>query len=508
MTSINPDRIRERLLSVPERRDIVLGAIGRYNERLAKIKKRFSQKPGDERKRLQAWSGDLEKRIVEGTEKLAVAPANMVVKENLERDRSGKIFLDSIIRQVDAGASIEQVTAPIHQPSRVSNYKKAMDALRNKGVVVDVSERSHVGVSIRNAADYQIVLLGRQFNIPAPFSQTLIKDPAIGVEAAVRQYVEFLVEQEMKSIYDVDFDTLRANRRNPRFEKIRKHARALLESPEISGKAGSVLDDLMKFATLHIVPYRKTRQEFEEKMLIPERVYAAAFSAMDKAVNYLTLVFRGFDVFHQKTMLTTNNSMGLRMHIYSELLRNLAEHGVDVKRTDMTSISRAYAHGAEGEVMSRSGSRTRYDPFIRNIAEFEGVAPPDVYSRWVDFEGACHCKDSKYIGMLHQKRRHSFDYYCMHVVALACAYMERAIKGGNQVFNPLILPLEGQIDFEQRVAGKVLIVRKEDGDVKTANRGEREWLNMVNASEQGYENTYTTDFSAAKKAMRAMYSKD
>ena len=108
---------------------------------------------------------------------------------------------------------------------------------------------------------------------------------------------------------------------------------------------------------------------------------------------------------------------------------------------------------------------------------------------------------------MHDKKRYSFNYCCMHVVALACAYIDRAISQGKDVFSPFVFPLEGQIGFERRVAEQVLVVRKEDGDIKTANRGEREWLNMVNASEQGYEQTYTTDFSNAKEAMRRMYAK-
>ena len=507
MASLNPDAVRERLLSLPERQDVVLGAIDSYNRRLAKIKERFSEKPGDERKRMQNWSDTLEKRIVDETGKLAAAPANLALKEKLESDRSGKIFLDGIIRQVDAGATVESATEPIHQPSRVSNYKKAMDALRNKGIIIDVTDRQDVGVSIRNAADYQIVLLGRKFEMPAPFSQTLIKDPVVSHTDAVRRYVEHLVEQEIKSVYDVDFDTLKANRGNPRFEKIRKHAWALLKDPKMLEKAEGVLVDLMEFRPFYLVPYGKTRQQFEEKMLTPERVFTDAFAGIDKTVNYLTLVFRGFDRVHQKTMLTTNNSVGLRMHIYSEFLRNLAGHGVDVKRTDITSISKAYAHGAEGEVMSRSGVRTRYDPYVKNMADFAREIPPEEYSLWVDFQGACHCKDSKYIGLMHDKKRYSFNYFCMHVVALACAYIDRALREGKDVLSPLVFPLEGQIGFEQRVADKVLLVRKEDGDIKTANRGEREWLNMVNVSEQGYVDTYTTDFSAAKEAMRKMYGK-
>jgi hypothetical protein len=503
MTDINPDKVRDKLLAQPEKQDVVLGAIHKYNARLAVMRDRLKRYAGNELQTIQKGISELEMRVADTSRIVDHAPSNLAARKKLDEQRSNKAVLECIVAQTDRGVPVVDALAALPEPSRVSSYKKAMDYLRQRGIVIDVTDRADVAKTVRDAADFQVPLLHRQFELPAPFSQKLLKDPMMGKEEAFRVYINYLVDEEIKKVYDVDLDTIYHDRNDSRHAKARRHARDLFRSPEFRHRAYDVASDLMQFQPVYLLESKKTKEEFEEAKRTPEATFRHAFSQLRPDVNYLTMIFRGFDVFHQKTFLTTNNSVGMRMHLYSSFLEDLLAHGQDVRVSDVTSISKLYAHGAEGETMSRSGARTKYDPLVNYISDFRRPLPPKAYSLWADISGLCHCKDLKYIGRLHQRKEYDFVYFCMHVVALACTYMDRAVHQGDTVLSPFLFPLDEQLDFEQRTS-RSLFVRKDGGDIKVANRGEREWLNMANASERGYARTYTTDFAVARDCMKKM----
>ncbi|MBU2560775.1 MAG: hypothetical protein KKD17_00620 [Nanoarchaeota archaeon] len=502
--SVDPGGLRERLLEYPSRQDVVLGAISTYNKHMARVRDWLQKKPGQELQVIRRGSRTLEQHIEENRNNLDSAPANLAAREVLEAKRSGKLFLDNILGQMEQGIPLGTVTEAIPEPSKVSDYGKLIGMLRQKGVVVDVDDRKAVGRAIREAADYQVVLLDRQFEIPAPFSQNLLKNPRMENGNAFKMYLWHLVEAEIKKVYGVDLDTVFADRRDKAHARARGHARSLARSNKFRSAADNIVADLMAFEPAYLLPFEKTREGFEDAKSTPEEFFARMAARISPEKNYLTITWRGFDVHHPKIMLTTNNSAGMRIHVYSQFLQGLAAHGYEVDKADMTSISKLYAHGAEGHVLSRSGSRNWYDPVISHVADHSRPVPRQLYSEWVDLDGNCHCLDSRYMGRLHMKSRYDFAYFCMHLVALSCAYREQAMKGNKSVLSPFIFPLDDQLWFERQVAGHVLVSRKEDGAVKTANRGEREWLNMVNLSETGYERNYTVDIAAAKEAMHRM----
>ena len=108
------------------------------------------------------------------------------------------------------------------------------------------------------------------------------------------------------------------------------------------------------------------------------------------------------------------------------------------------------------------------------------------------------------MAQLHQQVKYGWTYVDKHMVSLVCAALDEAAAEHDKVMHPFIFPLHDQIAFEQKVAAHVLMMTKE-GDFKTANRTEREMLNMMHAKDIGFAKTYTTDFLRAKEAMRRMY---
>ena len=505
MKTFNQDKVREKLLGTPQRQDVVLGAIDRYNGRLAQIKERLGNYEGNEVQQLKKGITDLESKITANSVILGNVPTNIEVRQKLNNQRSNKKILENILLSLENGESVSDALSPLPRPSRVHDYSKAMEFLRKKGVVVNVSKREEVGVKIRDAADYQIVLLDRAFEVPAPLSQTLVKNPKVTKEKVREDYLRYRVEEAIKAEFGVDLEVIYRDVRDVKYAKARKAAAKLRNSDHLNKIADDVASDMMSFEPVYLLQRDKTKEEFVKGRFTPEDAYKQAFEKLSKSKNYLSITFRGFDVHHPKKMLTVNNSVGMRIHMYSRFLEYLQKHGVGVATCDMTGISKAYAHGSEGEVMSRSGTRISYDPWINHVSDFRKPLKEEAYTLWADIDGACHCEDSKYVGRLHSKMSYNFTYFCAHTVALFCAYAERAQDENRTVLSPFIFPLDDQVEFEKKVANQVLIARKEDGAVKAANRAEHEWLNLLNATEIGYGRAYTTRFKSGKAAMYRIY---
>ncbi|MBN1544311.1 hypothetical protein JW898_02500 [Candidatus Woesearchaeota archaeon] len=484
---------------MPERQDIVLNAIRRYNERLDKVVGRLRLYEGNERGTIGNGISRLEAEIKQEVHDLGVNPANLAARQALKNRRSTKRLLENILRNVDAGIPLEQALAPLPELGKVSNYQNLIQRLRDAGVVVDVNGRKDAAGAIRNAADYQVVLLDSRFELPAPFSQRLIKDVKPSREESVDAFIRYNVSKEIEKRFGLKLDRLLKSGEK-KYAGARRKAVRMMQDRNLQSLAERIVDSLPSFERVYLIPRSKTRVEFEENRLTPEQFYKRAFDALSDCKDYFTITFRGFDVHHPKVLLTTNDSMGMRIHLYSAFLGYLESHGFDVKKREVTGLRDSRAHAATGAVMSKSGSRTNHDPWVSGIPSYRSM-PAKAYSMWPDLDCHCGCDDSRYMAVMHRRSQYKASYADMHVVALACDYMKHELDEGSRVLNPFVFPLHDQIDFEQKVQGQVLVLRKEDGDVKTANRGEREWLNMMNISDVGYDRAYTTDFRRARKAM-------
>ncbi len=490
MVTIDLDEVRGKLLDRPQRQDIILNAVHAYNERAVKAADWLKKAPGKETLRVKAGLRNLDNRISALEQELEDDPSDVDSRQQLDDKRSGRKFLDLILGRLEGGMGPEQALEQLPEPERVSNYGKAITLLRDKGVIRDVSDKSAIARDIRSVVDYEVILMDRRFGIPAPFTYRLIKTPKMHPRVAVDIYLDHLVDQELR----------KAGRDPGKMPKKKKNAirRSLRE------KAKDVVTDMMVFEPVYLVPVSKRVPDFEEKRVSPDDRFGTAFSRMSADRNYLTIAWTSFDQ-RRVMMLTDNNSRGLRMHIYSALLRGLEDYGIDVPLSEMTRVSESYAHGIEGHVMSRSGERPQYDPWLRSIPSFRYRLPREAFSMWVNLAGSCNCPDWKYVSQLHRRGvKHGWTYPCKHMASLAGAHLARVAKGDGKVLSQFLFPREGQVDFEQKVAGHVLFTEIDGSDYHAARRLEREWLNMENVRELGYSDTYTTDFSAAEKAMRSM----
>ena len=351
-------------------------------------------------------------------------------------------------------------------PKNVSNYRKLLQQLYkstrtmvdksdfrtcNKSMVTFITNPQDAATAIRNAADFELVLLDSSFELPTPFSQRYLKRP-----------------RKTKSV-------------------AKKH-------------------QVMQTEPAFLVPYRKTKAVFEQRLATPERVYSSQARKLRKDKNYIGIAHTGFDG-RKRLQLQSNNAIGLRIFLFSEYAKKAENEGENVKPSQKLRVSKHYAHSAEGEVLSRSGIRQRYDPVVRNMADTSSDSDDSsAYSRWVDTSGDCHCKDQKYIALLHQSRAFDPVYTCPHVAALQTQYMHEEQEEGNQVLNALVFPTAEQAFYERKVNNQTMILNKDKGNVKSQlNRGEREFLLMRNLVERGYEHAATTDFAKAKTAMKQLY---
>jgi hypothetical protein len=508
MEPVDTGELKERLLGCKRRQEIVLDAIRSYNHGLATVRDWLAKNPGQEHSKVKRAVQALDRRIEVLQQQLENMPSNTVVRRDLSKKRSGKLLLENLLLRLNGGASVESVLAPLPDPGRVRNYDHAFSFLQQNGLLVRVDDRSDLCRAIRDAADYQVVLLGRKFEIPAPFSQKLIKFPRISNDAAFRMALGELVESRIKEKYGrkVSLDVIYFDRKDSRYEAARRDAARLFKSADLRRSAEGIVSDLVEVEPVYLLPRDKRKDQFMRERRIPEAEYARAFAGLSSGKDYFTITFRGFDIHHPKVILTTNNSVGMRMHLYSESLDALVKAGFELDVSDITEIDKPLAHGCDGKVMSVSGVEKNYKTVITHVSDFRQPVPPEAYALWVDAFGYCRCDDQTFVGKLHSSTAYDFSYFCKHVVELYCAYASNARKQGLSVLSPLPFPLDEQIEFERRVARQVLVVRKEDGKVKEKlNRGEREWLNLANAVERGFARTYTTDFSAAKAAMKRMY---
>ncbi len=487
MVTIDIDNVKSTLLDRPQRQEIVIGAIQKYNARAEKTKAWLAKYPGKESQRLNASIRGLEKQVEQLSLMLGNDRTDSGTRAELTEKSSGKKFLEQTLARIEKGVSANEAVESLPEPGKISNYQKAVDFLRGKGVIVDVSDKLEVTRTIRGAADYEVVLLDKIFGVPAPFSYRLIKTPRLSMKAKVNIFLETLVDSALK-------------RQGYNPARVDQSMRGSLRS-ELYDSAKKAVDGMMRFTSVQLLKDDKRVKVFHTNKYSPEQVYGTVFDKLDKRQNHLGITWTGFD--RQRLMiLTSNNSTGLRTHLYSALLRGLESYGIEIPKAEMTRISKRYAHGAEGEVLSKSGDRPQYDPWVRSIPAFNDVLPPEAFAMWVDFSGACNCKDWKYVAQMHKQQvKHGWTYACKHVASLVCAYLSEAQKDCD-VLSPLLFPLDDQVDFEQRVANQVLFTEIDGADFNAARRLEREWLNIENAKALGYSDTYTTDIRQAERAIK------
>ncbi len=502
--------LKQDVLYTPKREAIISEAVRNFNRRGTEAE-RESRRYKNPKTFLRGKKSYLDKRIREARKEISNTPGSRRQVEQLEELVSQRKILDHL--RIENG---RVVFKRLEIPERVHNYRRLLQGLYretlttdpegdfnyvSRAIVTFVRDPLRAASAIRNSADFEIILLDRNFELPEPFSQRFIKDPEKTYRRAFNIYLEKIIEDELLKQPGVTLRKLR--RKNDIW---REEMKWLKKDPKMRERAEDVVSDLLQLHYAYLVPYFRSRNEMAEAGK-PEDIMLERLSRLRKDKLYFGLVYTGLDR-HQRVFLTTNNSQGLLMLMFSDLVERLQNEGHKVRQSDIIRISQEYAHGSEGEVLSRSGIRQRYDPYISHVIDYDPrrPIPKDLLRRWTDLSGACHCLDAKYVGMLHESREYDFTYFCAHTIAVYLKHAQERLEEGRRVISPVVLPTVKQAYYENKLGRQVLVLKKEGGGVKERlNRGERELLNMRNIQELGPRNTLTADFEEAYQAMRSVY---
>ncbi|NQU78531.1 hypothetical protein HQ545_02055 [Candidatus Woesearchaeota archaeon] len=509
---------RDEILGYSKKKDIVLNAVKRYNERLEAINTRLDRDRRDPAVALAEGISCLEDMISNNQLRSTIYPNNTAVVKRLENQRSNKTLMEILLARINLGH--EHALEPLPERERIRSYDNAIRFLKKKGLLKNVNSRDDLTATVTNAADFQVLLLDSSLELPSPFNYRFLKSPRLRKMDPFDVYLDFIVENEIQSRYDVDVNTIV---RDERYSKGRKLLNMIREDPDTRRLAREVVSSIPSFEPVYLLPSTKTRKGFEDRKRTPEVCYAYAFSRLDSNKDYITMTFRGFGR-KQNVFLLVNNAAGMRIHLYSEKLKRLARKGVAVDKNDITTISKSYANrskgdligvgdfvsGANGNVISVGGSSERYKAVVTGLVNHysrwnDDGFPDSAFSGWVDLGGSCDCDDYHFVGELHAGSKQGLEYNCMQRAGLAADYYARALSRHEMILNPYIFPLPQQIMFDKKLANQVLVNKKIGGGVKSVNRTEREWYNMMNVQSIGYESALTTDFNRAKTAMYRMY---
>ncbi|MEK6867808.1 MAG: hypothetical protein AABX98_03205 [Nanoarchaeota archaeon] len=502
--------VRKRLLERSSREEVVLNAMQKYNEFLRDAQERIMRFASERREDPKEIFHRTIQRLPELAEEdeLRSRTEPSYAQRAKERRTLYKL-LAPLRKKIEHGMSLEKALAEILVPDKVPDYRKYMLALQERGVVVSPQPGQTTTTALRDLAPYQILLLEREHNIPAPLSQTLIKEPGISRQEAVQQIVEYYMRQEEeKMIFTVRRGLGRKVVHDRAAAKIVNHMRRYRQQNEIRLRehALAIVSDLPTYERLLLSRnaavklavhgegpnknYGLTNGLIEEKHLTPEQLFAAAFAVSNPTERCLTGMYRGVERSRQHVVVFDNIEAAMKMVAYARIIQGNGQ--TMPVQLSLWGLSKLYANTIEGFVASRSGIKDHYNPSVVSLPVFES----EENIAWrtpFDTEPHCECKDAKYMADMHAKAQYPFIYTDTHAVALAFAGMLLAHSREGFVINPFPLPTPGQLEFSTRVDSQVLIRSRMDGNVYTPNKAEREVLKIANAREIGYENSYSHD---------------
>jgi hypothetical protein len=511
------EELKHRIFDRPTREEVVLGAMRRYNESLATARKRikqFAKQKGEaDDVVLRRTVARLPEMIYD--DERAASEGDAIAKQRAEDRIEALALLEPLVERVEQGMSFERVMAELPVPTRVSDYRKYVEALEKRGIIVAPKPGESAAHAIRRLAQYQVLLLEREHAIPAPLSQTLIKEPGISRAEAVDQIVEYYIQREeerriitvrrgagrqavaQRTLDKIGRDMKRYKREND--ERLREQALAAVSDLPQYTRLGLTRSAAVK----HALGWegKKGRTSItngllEETHLTPEKIFAAAFAVADPEKMYLTGMYHGVERSRQHILVFDNIEAAARIIVYA---REMKRNGV--QQLSLFDVSKFYANTIEGKVLSRSGIREAYDTHIVSVPVFSS-ADNVAWRTPFETETHCSCKDARYMADLHAKAQYAFIYSDSHAVALAFYAMLFAVRDNGFVLNPFPLPTEAQQEVSMMVDGQVLIRSRMDGNVYTPNKAEREVLKMRNAQEVGYQRAYTHDVVQGLETIR------
>lgn len=494
--------LRQRLIEDPDRANIIWQAVSNYNSRLSRLAEEVSSEINK--------TDALQKK---GTELM-----HRLEKHPDPNDQADLRLIQGILSAKQSGLTIEELLTEIKVTKVVHNYQEKIEEMQKRGLIVHVNNYSEAGQHIRDLHDFQIALFGREFEIPRPFSQNLIKRVILPTDKAYWMALDYLVnlvaQKELKGHFDQS---------TPGYINLRRRK-------SIRSAAENLVSDLPRFAPVRLISkktldkvvetlhrqrprnrtIKKIMQEksnyfsqavFSELSIIPDVCYTAAYSELDPNKPYLTVISQGFDR-HKKIFLFQNNLAGLRMLLYAGVLeKKLTEADLkdvnpkilkDIARITKQQFSEQYGWSVEGNIFSVSGDRDFYDVDATHIAVFPKSQLRKTFAYWPDLTTSCVCKDAKYIRKMHQNWRHTPSYVDKHNAYFVIHCILGGIERGDVYQNPLGLPKPDKLEFEEKLRNQVLVIKKANGQPKVLNRAEREVISNADTVARGFKNCYST----------------
>jgi len=520
---MNPEEARNKFLGAPNgdpyskdrRRNKYVRAVEAYNSKLARIRKTIADIPEEGKvQRIKEGIGLLEAKVEANSEKLGKDQSDRKARTWLRKQRSLKAAAETVLAQVDGGVPLEAALEDVPVPQgRIGSYTKALKKLEDRGVAVRADSLPDAVNILSGVADFQMVILPRDLELPHPLAQRLFKDPAMKKKSPEEYYLDYLVECAFGERYRITLDMVRSNPK--RYSRAFAYAKSLKQDVLLRAVAKDVASDLKLFEPAHLLKSRKRRAAFEKYKATPEAVFRAAFDRLSDDVDYLTFQFTGFDGNQAKIQTLLNNSRGLRIFLYSQALKQLENEGQKIRKTDIVRLPKKPSdHGTVARVMSLSEPGFSHPVYVHHVADFDtgfdGKLPDAAYSAWPDISGSDPSLGATYSGVLHSVRAYDSFFMGMHFVAAYAAYVQRAISNGKSVLCPVMWPRHDQVVFEQDVFNHVFVeqkIRNARGNlkIKDANRTETDMLLAANAKRLGYDWAVTTDFAEGKYIMKSMF---
>ncbi|MFA6888693.1 MAG: hypothetical protein WC254_04320 [Candidatus Woesearchaeota archaeon] len=405
----------------------------------------------------------------------------------------------------------KKIQLPI--PKRVPDYLKYMSALEARGIVVRLKPGQSVTQALQELAPYQILRLEREYSIPAPLSQTLIKEPGISPQEAIDQIVKFYMRKEEEHhIVTVRRGLGRRAVQERDIEDVKKHMAQYRSENEqrIIERATAAVSDMPHYERLGLTRSAALKQALgtpeakgrfsitngllEETHLTPEKIFAAAFNIADPNQLYLTEMYHGVERSRQHVLVLDNCDAAMRLLIYHFMQQKLDS-------PLLFEMSKPYANCVEGNVRSRSEGRQAHAVTVTSLPTFSSEENV-VWRTPFDTELRCRCKDAEYRAELHAKAQYTFIYTDTHALALAYYAMRQAEREDGFVINPFPLPTKEAQELYRKIEHQMLIDSRLENNVYPANKAERERIRIEIVRTIGYERACTHNILEGYETIR------
>ncbi len=424
------------------------------------------------------------------------------------------------------------------------SYKDKLKVLRQAGLVID-STQPHK--DLEQIADFELMVLGREYELPQPFSQTMIKNPKKTNTNPEAIFFQYSIQKTFKQKTGFDFRTIRPSndddpethkqkeqflkflgkafaqegmvlksnyllnrsrgfysylKQKPHTTKQFKHeiTDAIKSYHEAAIAAGK---DLPKANYLTIVPNNITITEIVENEWEPIQIYKEALDDANSDSRYIALSFKGQDNSRRIFMLS-NAIAGLKGFLFSEHVRKLKKQGYKVKQSDIVDV-KPYAGKSEGLVGSKSGIQQQYHTKVGPFANYIGIRKKEHLKKQTKILGSCDCRDNDFIADLHESEAQEPQYFCKHAYMLAATYITQEENAKQSVINPIPFPDRPLVFAQKVLEEQVFVERRTDENLKPLNRGEQEPILISLAIDK--PNYITTNVSRSAYAIKQVYDK-